>query len=302
MSRFLFCCLACLFCCKKNPQTDLSNYSNTVFSTAFAAGLRTGIIQGNFVKELSGIAASRLNIGGYWVHSDGAIKEIYLIDSLGNHLATLPLSAATPTIDCEDIATGWLDGQAYIFLADIGDNNGQNDTHRIYRIPEPMMPNVPRPVALPVPTDMRVLTFGYPGGIRFNAESLLFDPMSKDILVVTKDATATVFVLQEADWAGAGTVTAQRVAELPISKATAGDISSDGLEVLLKNKQEIFYWKLPRDSSVRAVLGENLPERTLYSPETQGEAICFNIGNIGFLTSTERANANEQPIFSYKLK
>ncbi len=301
MNRLLFFCCVCLTCCQNIPTNQVMDYNNVPYSTAFAAGIHTGDIQGNFVKELSGIAASRLQSGMFWIHADGQITEIYLIDSLGNRIATLPLPTDTPTVDCEDIATGWLNGKAYIFLADIGDNKGKNSTHSIYGIPEPALSTAPRPVTFPAPTDMQTLTFSYPDQHRYNAESLLFDPKTKSLLVATKGNTTSVFVLPMYPWPDTP-VTAQKVAELPIDRATAGDISSDGLEILLKNKTEIYYWVIPEGGSASSILADSLPQRAPYTQEIQGEAIGFNNTNTGYLTSTERGHATAQPIWFYPRK
>ncbi len=297
IKSLLFCCMLGMLSC-----WNLPDYSKIGTSTEFLAGVQCGTIQGNFVKELSGIAPGRLNREAYWVHGDGSITEIYLIDSLGNRLATLPLPPNTPTADCEDIATGWLDGKAYIFLADLGDNDNKYDTHRIYCIPEPIVPAASRPAMLPVPMDMQTIVFAYPKNGRFNAESLLFDPIGKSFYIATKGSVSHVFSLPANPGASAGTQTPQEVAQLPIYRATAGDISSDGQDLMIKNKQAIFYWKIPKGIPIGKMLSNSLPQQTLYSPETQGEAICFNAGNTGYLTSTERAHHSEQAIWFYKRK
>ena len=91
MLKCLSFCLAVFVSCQKTKPSDLPNFSNLPTSSAFLAGKMTGKIDGSFVKELSGIAPSRLNAGAFWVHGDGPIRQIFLIDSLGNQLAALPL-------------------------------------------------------------------------------------------------------------------------------------------------------------------------------------------------------------------
>lgn len=287
-------------CCKTDvPMTH--DFSNVSISTAFSTGQNTGVIQGDFVKELSGIAASRRNAGAYWVHSDGKkATEIYLIDSLGDRLATCQLPSVLPQ-DCEDIAIGAgpETGISYIYLADIGDNNAVFDTHFIYRIPEPDLPvGTPRPAAL-IAANIEKLAFRYPNGERLNAETLLLDPSTLDLLILTKaNGVGTLFRFPFPQSTTTTTIL-EHLMELPIDKATAGDVSPDGTEVLLKNKKEIFYWKALNGENLRDLLLKTNPQRVPYLPEIQGEAICFNVGATGFLTSTERANALEQPIFYF---
>ncbi|MDX2281563.1 MAG: hypothetical protein NW218_18390 [Saprospiraceae bacterium] len=287
-------------CCKTDTPMN-RDFSNVPISTVFSSGQKTGVIQGNFVKELSGIAASHRNPDTYWVHSDGKkATEIYLIDSLGNRLATCQLPGVLPQ-DCEDIAVGAgpEKGISYIYLADIGDNNAVFDTHFIYRIPEPGLPaGLPRPAELNA-VNIEKMTFQYPNGERLNAETLLLDHTTLDLLVLTKASGAGTLFRFPFPQSTTTTTTLERITELPIDKATAGDVSPDGTEVLLKNKKEIFYWKALNGENLCDLLVKRNPQRVPYLPEIQGEAICFNVGATGFLISTERASALEQPIFYF---
>jgi len=304
MKRFPLFIFLFVAACSNKDVIMPRDFSNVPTSTAFTVGQKTGEIQGGFVKELSGIAASRHHPGTYWVHSDGMkATEIYLIDSLGNRLATCQLPGVLPQ-DCEDIAmgSGPEAGVSYIYLADIGDNNAVFDTHFIYRIPEPDLPaGLSRPANL-VASKIDKLAFRYPNGERLNAETLLLDPTTLDLLLLTKaPGTGTLFIFPFPQSTTA-VATLERLADLPIDKATAGDVSPDGTEVLLKNKKEIFYWKAQNGEDLHDLLLKTNPQRVPYLPEIQGEAICFNIGATGFLTSTELAKAAEQPIYFFSKK
>lgn len=301
MKRILFLFfLVSAGCRKTNPAME-RNFSNILTSSAFTAGQKIGVLQGDYVKELSGIAASRRNPGAYWVHNDGSkATEIYLIDSLGNRLATCQLPGVIPH-DCEDIAIGKgpESGISYIYLADIGDNNAVFNTHVIYRIPEPLLPaGLPRPTDL-IAAGIEKLTFEYPNGERLNAETLLLDPATLDLLILTKAAGIGKLFRFPFPQSTTSTTTLEHLLELPIDKATAGDVSPDGTAILLKNKKEIFYWKTLNGENLRDLLQNTTPQRVPYTPEIQGEAICFNLEGTGFLTSTERASAAEQPIFYF---
>lgn len=300
MKQLLFLCMIAL---AGSCQTDPFNgrdFSKITGSQAFAAGKKTGAVQGLFAEELSGLAASQRTPGAYWVHNDGKkVTEIYLIDSLGAHLATLKLPLSK-TQDCEDIALG-IDsdtGIPYIYLADLGDNNRAFGAHFIYRIPEPALPaHEPFPVTLTA-ENLETISFQYPDGAHYNAETLLFDPRTQDLYVMTKaHGGATLFRL--AHKTGNTSITAERLGNFPIDLATAGDVSPDGSEVLIKTKKKIYYWKVPAAENLGEALLKNNPELVPYEPETQGEAICFNRTNTGFLTSTERAKAASQPIFYF---
>ena len=286
--------------CQTAPSNGRS-FSNIATSAAFKAGKRTGTLQGDFVKELSGIAPSRRNPGAYWVHNDGKkVKEIYLIDSLGKRLATCKLPL-TETEDCEDIEVG-IDpktGISYIYLADTGDNNKVFATHYVYRIPEPVLPpGAPQPAELNA-KELEKWAFQYPEGQQYNAETLLFDPKTQDLFILSKDPGNAILFKFPFPQSASATTTLTRLGNFPIDKATGGDVSPNGGEVLIKNKQEIFYWTVGPGESLADALQNHDPQRVPYQPETQGEAICFNLGATGFLTSTERDKSFEQAVFFY---
>ncbi len=301
MKQLLFLCIiALLSSCQADPFSG-RDFSNIATSTVFAAGRKTGTIQSDFVKELSGLAASHRNPRTYWTHNDGKkITEIYLIDSLGNHLATckLPLSE---TQDCEDIALGidLKSGISYIYLADLGDNHLAFPTHFIYRIPEPALPaGSPFPIEITA-ENLETLSFQYPDGEHYNAETLLFDPLTQDLYIMTKaHGGATLFRFPYPQSAS-NKSTLERLGNFPIDLATGGDVSADGREVLIKTKKKIYYWKVPVGENLGEALVKYNPELIPYEPETQGEAVCFNRGGTGFLTSTERAKSSEQAIFYF---
>jgi hypothetical protein len=202
--------------------------------------------------------------------------------------------------DCEDLEVGFdsISGVSSIYLADIGDNNGKFKSHIIYKIPEPTV------LGGIIPTKMTAagiekLVFHYPNNEKWNAETLLFDPISQDFLILTKNKSAGILFRFPFPQNPANTTTLERLTVLPIDLATAGDISPNGTEILLKNKQDIFYWKAKNGEKPAELLKNIDPERVPYIAETQGEAVCFNRWATGFFTTSEIANAASQPIFFY---
>ncbi|MGX7835780.1 hypothetical protein ACWKSR_11580, partial [Campylobacter fetus subsp. venerealis] len=73
------------------------------------------------------------------IHNDsGGEAAVYLIDMLGNTVGKVEL-LETKNRDWEDIAVGpGPDGQSYIYIGEIGDNNAVHKDISIYRIPEPI--------------------------------------------------------------------------------------------------------------------------------------------------------------------
>jgi hypothetical protein len=302
--KFYFIFVSFLFFqCKKNDNAA-RDFSNAATSIAFETGKLTGTVQGNYVKELSGMATSHENKGLFWVHNDGKNStEIYLLDSLGKRKGTALLSNVV-TQDCEDIATGKGPdvNKKYIYLADIGDNLGDYATHFIYRIEEPKLPNNASGNEDLTFNSIEKLSFIYPNNAKYNAECLMLDPISLDLLVFIKDENTGKLFRFPYPQSTTTTTTLIFEADLPIDKATAADISSNGKEILIKNKEKIFHWNIASGSNALATLKDTEPQTIPYISEIQGEAAGFNIWNTGFWTSTERATATEQAMYFYKRK
>ena len=94
----------------------------------FYLGKRVVKLKNPDLGEVSGMVASRSNPGFFWVHNDsGDEPRIFLIDKELNIKMTCSLEGATNR-DWEDIAIGpgSVDGKNYLYIGDIGDNDGGN--------------------------------------------------------------------------------------------------------------------------------------------------------------------------------
>ena len=149
-------------------------------------------------------------------------------------------------------------------------------------------------------TAFDIIELKLPDGIK-NAESLLIDPLTKDIYIVSKESAATIYVAPyPQDLTKINTM--KKVAVLPLSTLTAGDISPDGNEVLLKNKSFICYWKKSSNESI-IELFKKTPTLVPYTIEQQGEAVCFASDRSGYYTTSERPDATvNQPLYFYRRK
>ncbi len=274
------------------------DYNKLMTISDFETQKQTGVILDKAIPELSGIAASRKNSGGYWVHNDsGNPNDIFLIDSLGNTLLTVRISNASNR-DWEDICVGpGPDStKTYVYVGEIGDNNTKYPVKAVYRLEEPTLQAGVTQSTL----NADIIYFSYPDGKIYNAETLMIDPKSKDLYVVTKGDSSNVYRMPYPQTVDKNTKI-EFVSTLPFYKVTAGDISPKGDEILIKNYTQIFYWTRFINEDIQAML-KRKPLLILYTSEVQGEAIGWNISGSGFLTSTEISTANEQKIFYYKRK
>ena len=202
--------------------------------------------------------------------------------------------------DWEDMATGPgpEEGVHYLYVGEIGDNQAQYDFKIIYRFPEPNISTNSTTSTIPSQQVDRIL-FRYPNDVQMDAEALLVDPLTTDIYIITKrEEPVTVYRLawpQSTD----APMTADKVATLPFTQVTAGAISPNGLQILLKTYETIFLWtRNPEESIVDALMRP--PARIPYTPEPQGEAIVFGSDGQRFYTLSEERNNIKPKLYEYR--
>jgi hypothetical protein len=241
------------------------------------------------LNEISGIAASAKNPGHYWVHNDsGDDARIFLINTAGNIVATVEIASITSR-DWEDIAVGPgpVEGESYVYIADIGDNN-KNKVHKyIYRLAEPLIDTTVLKQSLRFQrNEVSAFTFLYADGPR-DAEILMIEPFTKDLFVVTKrESKVQIYTLPFPQMDGDTTVLTKSAVPLPFRMTNAGDISADGTEILIKNLTTVYYWKRSGDETVIEALARKAIELP-YIEEPQGEAIAWRRDGKGYLTVSE---------------
>ena len=250
------------------------------------------------VIELSGLAASRRHTGVLWAHNDsGGAAELYALGDDGAALGAFPVEGATAT-DWEDMASGpGPDGEgAFLYVGDIGDNDAARPSVTVYRVPEPEG----APVAPGAPlTGAEAIELVYPDGPA-DAEALLVDPVTGDLVIVTKSFLGASRVLRvaAADLDPGAPVTpvdegALRVPlppdpgpGLPGTAVTGGDVAPDGSVVLLRTYRSVLAFPRSGEETVaEALLGE--PCFAPQAEETQGEAVAFTTDGAAYVTVGE---------------
>lgn len=258
----------------------------------------TGLLQNRQINEASGLDASWINADVLWTHNDsGDQNRIFAIDTQGNDLGTFYL-AGVSNRDWEDIAVGPgpQNNQSYIYVAEIGDNQAVYDIKYIYRIPEPLV----KRKALPVDTtldEVVTVAFRYPDGPR-DAETLMVDPLSRDLYIVSKrEEQVGVYRLAFPQMTDSVS-TVEYLLSLPITRVTAGDISDDGLDIIIKNYEQIYYWRRDRQQTVSEALATP-PDTLPYVVEPQGEALCWSGDGQGYFTLSEEARGIRARLYFY---
>ncbi|WEK19424.1 MAG: hypothetical protein P0Y49_21860 [Candidatus Pedobacter colombiensis] len=240
-----------------------------------------------YSQEISGIAASLNYKGRLYLHEDsGNSNEVYITDVNGNDLGKLILDGIKNR-DWEDIAIGPgpIPGKSYIYVAEIGDNKSSSTSIFIYRFPEPDLQNPTTATAVHI-SGIDKIELRYPNG-PVNAETLMIDPGTKDLYIATKQsATSTVYVARYPQNLS-GVTKLDPIAKLPFDLLTAGTISGDGTEMLLRNTGQIWYWKRNPGETVQQMLLRAPQDAPYYRNEHQGEAIDFASDASGYFTISE---------------
>ncbi len=270
-------------------------------SASFTAqGENHGLI--DFTNELSGLAESKMNANALWAHADSGNPDfIYLVDqTTGKLKASYRINGVTND-DWEDIAVGPgpKAGVSYIYLADIGDNKSERSQHIIYRFPEPLYATAHEGKTIDITLEVDKIIFNYPDG-RYNAETLLLDPIERDLYIVTKYGAQSYLFVARYPQPVNELVTLTKVGAFPFRETTAGDISSDGKRVLIKTYDQIFYWNTSQVQPIWKLLSQT-PELAPYHPmEAQGEAIAWSSN--GYYTSSEKKGSAIPPLYFYSFK
>ena len=261
-----------------------------------------GTVEDTNLKEISGIVASVKNPGCFWVHNDsGDDARIFLINSTGKLVATVYLDRIDNR-DWEDITIGPgpIDGETYLYIGDIGDNNSGNILKYIYRFKEPVInTQFLSQYATLERNTIDVITYQYYDGNR-DAEILMIDPLTKDLYVVTKRETSVyIYALAYPQSTTATFLVKKATLTLPFRMTNGGDISANGTEILIKNLTNVFYWKRADGETIVGALSRKatiLP----YIEEPQGEAIAWLRDGTGYVTVSEINNSIKPVLYLYK--
>ncbi|MEI7625213.1 MAG: hypothetical protein WCK06_03610 [Actinomycetota bacterium] len=283
------------------PSTALPSTLDTPAICGPVSLKRLGEINYQEATELSGLAVSSSQPGLLWTHNDsGDRARVIAVRTDGSFVGSFDIPGAE-SLDAEDIAIGpGPDGGSLLYLADIGDNDSERSTVVIWRVAEPTIASAADQVT-PPPTRIELR---YPDGPH-NAETLLVDPRSGDLAVVTKslDGRSSVYVVRSSDLAEGAIATMERVARIDLGfgeLATGGDVSGSGSVIVVRTYGSVFAWKRKARESIAAAM-RRPPCRGVVKlgGEGQGEAIALTGDGLGFYTVAEGSNP---PIRLYSAK
>jgi hypothetical protein len=269
--------------------------------TSFGTGIPWGGVSFNSLSEASGLAASRRNPGVLWTHNDGSGESLFALSTNGARLATFDFSKNVD--DTEDIAVGPgpISGVSYLYLGDIGGNQGTNTVRsevKIIRMPEPLVDlawaDNPRS---PNFDGVETFTLVYPDG-SYDAESLIVDPISGDVFLGTKQEEGTrLYRANLTQLPDQSPVTMQYVRTVAFSLASGANISADGTQIILRREDFAMSWGRCSNETVGTALaaaGQSIP--VIGPPaEPNGEGIALLPDGTGYMTISE----GEDPVLYF---
>lgn len=253
------------------------------------------------IHESSGVVASHTSPGLYWTHNDsGDGPFLYAFDNHGAHRGVWRVTGATAR-DWEGIAAGPGPerGTNYLYIGDVGDNEGTRPEVMVYRVPEPVITptSASSRKTNPISTrDLEMVRLRYPDG-KHDAEALLVHPVTGNIYIVTKVPFGNPIVYEaEAPLETGPTTTMVRVGEISLPSLfggliTGGDISPDGLRVALCDYGQGYEMVLPSGGVPFNKIWSQ-PLRSIELGErNQGEAIGYRLDGRALLTTSEGRRA-----------
>ena len=250
-------------------------------------------VQPGSMDEASGMVESRTIDGHLWVQEDGGNpSRINLVSSDGKLIKRISLPVSNRDWEDLGVGPGPENGVSYLYMADIGDNDAGYGTYYIYRFAEPK--NADATV-----TTVDKIAFKYPDGAR-DAETVLIDPATKDIFIVSKRETKARLYKIPYPQSTTETMQAKYLGELPIYAPTGGSVSVDGAEVMIRTYLDVNYWHRSEGQSMEDLLLKNPPKTLKIEMEPQGESVALSKSGSGFYTLSEKASAGSVTLNFYK--
>jgi len=247
----------------------------------------TSVMAKQEYDEISGIAESIKFKDIIYFHEDKPGKNfIYITNKKGEDFGRLVLDGVTPA-DWEDmgIGPGPISAASYIYIADIGDNNALNPSVTIYRFAEPSLSGLSSATEIHI-QEFDKIRVSYSKGST-NAETILVDPLTRDLYILTKENSKSHVYQIPYPQSTTAIIPSKPIALLGFDYLTSGAISTDGQEILLRNKSQIWYWKRAANESILNMLSRKPLDAPYAANEHQGEAISFKSDRTGFMTISE---------------
>ena len=214
----------------------------------------TGQLEDAGIAEASGLARSGFDETLLWTINDGGSEpRLHAIGLDGADRGALDI-AGTENVDWEDLGFFIREGEPWLVIADIGDNESRRDFVSLHVVAEPSG-------ATDHNVASRKLRFRYPGGAR-DAEAIAVDQYGERVLILSKRTVPAELYAVPLDGESEGILTADKIADLdslpqPTDEdlrlalpnrdwhwqPTAMDVSADGRVVAIMTYRAVYFYE-----------------------------------------------------------
>ncbi|HYX32422.1 MAG TPA: hypothetical protein VE954_04860 [Oligoflexus sp.] len=259
---------------------------------------KVGTLTSPDIVEVSGLAASRINPGVLYAHSENNANFVAINQTNAAILGTY-VAGVIPW-DWEDIATGPCPIGHCLYMGDIGRSSGhpppQPTTFAIYRMKEPNLSAGETNGTLQGDR----FPFVYPDQPA-NAETLMVHPTTGEIYVVTKEdasGLSRAYKFPQPLPAPDTLSTLIPVAQLQMPlgpdgnfrAVTSGSIHPCANRFLLRTYRAVYEYRAPDGGNFESAF--TVPPIALTdTAEGQGEAIAYDANGSGYFTMSERESS-----------
>ncbi len=297
-------CLIFSACLAVSPGVDKSgSYSDNSAKNSthdFDKPKIVGKITSDEITESSGIVASGCSENVFWTHNDsGGGTFLFAINGKGEKLGTWKVSGAQNK-DWEDIAAFKdKNGECFLYVGDIGNNERRKSEFTIYRLKEPTVSSADKSSSKKNPQTteaVQAIKFDYPDSAH-DAEILLVHPQTGDIYVLSKSLSQSSAVYKlAANYDLKKTNTLKKITDfsvpaVPDGFLTGGDISSDGKRVIISDYFNGYEIALPTDAKNFDEIWTQKPIVVDLGAREQGEAVCYSADGNSIFATSEKKNS-----------
>ena len=270
------------------------------FSAVYAKAEIAGTIKSDEITESSGLATSQCSRNVFWTHNDSGDKAfIFALDEKGEKLGTWKVSSAKNN-DWEDIAAYKNEnGECFLLVGDIGNNVRVRGEFDVYKIKEPKVSASDKSSSKKNPRlteSAEDIKFSYPD-MRHDAETLMVNPRSGDIYILTKRLSGASGVYKlAADSDFTKPIVAEKIADftvpaVPNGFLTGGDVSPDGRRIIVCDYFNAYEIVLPEKEKNFDEIWKQKPAIVELGERSQGEAVCYSADGQSIFATSEKKDS-----------
>lgn len=274
--------------------------ANDKFSDVYRKPEIVGTIKSHEITESSGLTASPCYKNVFWTHNDsGDGAYIFALDEKGEKLGTWKVSGAKNR-DWEDIAAYKNEkGECFLLVADTGNNVRVRNKFDIYKVGEPKVSFADKRSSKKNPRiteSAERIKFSY-ADMRHDAETLMINPKSGDIYILTKRLNGASGVYKiSADYDKTKTTELKKIADfavpaVPNGFLTGGDISPDGRRAIVTDYFNAYEIILPDAEKNFDQIWKQKPAIVELGARAQGEAVCYSSNGTAVFATSEKKNS-----------